>query len=82
MNTKLENAVREIAAQRSLDVNVADVMREAWFCYRRQAGADFPFSRNLFAAHLRSAWSVCRQVAHARATGSTGFLEPSDPNWI
>lgn len=41
-----------------------DVMRMAWETYRKQcADSAFPYSRKLFAAHLRSAWSVCRGLA-------------------
>ena len=42
-----------------------DVMRMAWETYRKQVGeSEMRFSRRLFGAHLRSAWSVCRIVAY------------------
>lgn len=46
-------------------IDRCDVMRMAWETYRKQIGDnEFPFSRKLFSAHLASAWSVCRVVAH------------------
>jgi len=42
-----------------------EVMRTAWESYRKQiADSDFPFSRKLFAAHLRSAWDIVRYMAY------------------
>lgn len=58
------------------------VMRNAWAAYRRQAGdSEFPFSRKLFAAHLRGAWDAAKYMAfrQRREAEEAAKLASSDP---
>jgi hypothetical protein len=44
-------------------LNRSEVMKAAWASYRKQdgaAGLELPFSRELFARHLKSAWAEAR----------------------